>query len=100
MHVSYGLLGAFIALTSPTVAWSTPHDAGFQPEYILRATAQNVTFDCESRYSVVFNGTSPGPPLYMQEGRTTWVRVYNDMTNENLTVCLCYSNITNWVDVA
>ncbi|KIW71105.1 L-ascorbate oxidase [Phialophora macrospora] len=56
------------------------------PDYVLVATAQNISINCRSRYSVVFNGTSPGPPLYLRENYTTWVRVYNRIENENLTV--------------
>ncbi|QDS68174.1 hypothetical protein FKW77_010455 [Venturia effusa] len=69
-----------------TIAKFTQHDAEFQPDYVLRATAKNITVDCESRYSVVINGTSPGPPIYFREGWTTWVRVYNDIPDQNLTV--------------
>ncbi|KAK8088503.1 hypothetical protein PG997_003464 [Apiospora hydei] len=61
------------------------HGGAWEPEYVLVATAQNITIDCESRYSVVFNGTSPGPVLHLQEGKTTWVRVYNQMTDKNIT---------------
>ena len=31
-------------------------------------------------------GTSPGPELRFQEGQTKWVRVYNDMDDQNLTM--------------
>ena len=72
------------ALTAVSALLHT-HNASFSPDYMLRATAQNITIDCQSRYSVVFNGTSPGPPLYFEEGQTTWVRVYNDMSDQNLT---------------
>ncbi|ETN36555.1 L-ascorbate oxidase [Cyphellophora europaea CBS 101466] len=41
---------------------------------------------CRSRTSAVINGTSPGPPLRITPDQTTWVRVYNDMENENLTM--------------
>ena len=53
---------------------------------MLIGTAQNITANCESRYSVVFNGTSPGPVLQLEEGKTTWVRVYNEIPDKNLTV--------------
>lgn len=62
------------------------HDGSFTPDYVLVATAQNISINCHSHYSVVLNGTSPGPPLYMQEGRTTWVRVYNNIPDQNLTI--------------
>lgn len=62
------------------------HDQYWVPEYVLVATAQNVTINCHSRYSVVFNTTSPGPTLYLTEGKTTWVRVYNHIEDKNVTV--------------
>lgn len=57
-----------------------------KPDYVLVATAANITINCQHRYSVIFNGTSPGPPLYLRENSTTWVRVYNNIEDQNLTV--------------
>lgn len=65
------------------------HGGSWDPEYVLVATAQNITINCESRHSVVFNGTSPGPVLHLQEGKTTWVRVYNQMLDKNITTVCC-----------
>ena len=62
------------------------HGASFAPDYILRASAQNISVACASRYSVVVNGTSPGPQIHLQENQTSWVRVYNDMTDQNFTM--------------
>ncbi|KAK6087001.1 L-ascorbate oxidase [Seiridium cupressi] len=62
------------------------HDQYWEPEYVLVATAQNITTNCQSRYSVIFNGTSPGPAIYMTDGKTTWVRVYNQIEDKNVTV--------------
>ncbi|KAK5320666.1 hypothetical protein LTR93_006878 [Exophiala xenobiotica] len=56
------------------------------PDYVLVATAKNITINCQTRYSVVFNGTTPGPLLHMKENYTTWVRVYNRLQDQNLTV--------------
>lgn len=62
------------------------HDASWTPDTTLYATAANVSLDCESRYSVLLNGTAPGPVLYLEEGTTTWVRVYNQVPHHNITV--------------
>ncbi|KAH9905689.1 L-ascorbate oxidase [Xylariomycetidae sp. FL2044] len=62
------------------------HNGSWQPEYVLVATEQNVTINCESRRSIVFNSSYPAPPLYLREGKTTWIRVYNDIENLNITV--------------
>lgn len=62
------------------------HDETFHPDHILRITYQNVSMGCQSRTSVVVNGTSPGPPLRIPAGKTTWIRVYNDMEEYNTTI--------------
>ncbi|KAI1080351.1 putative multicopper oxidase [Whalleya microplaca] len=72
--------------TSAVASVASVHDPSWQPEYLLRATKQVITMNCQQRSSVIFNGTTPGPPLYLKEGQTTWVRVYNDMPDINFTV--------------
>lgn len=62
------------------------HDHTFHPDFILRITYQNISVGCQSRASVVVNGTSPGPPLRIPPGRTSWIRVYNDMDQYNTTI--------------
>lgn len=66
------------------------HDETFVPDAILRVTAENKTTSClPSKSTVLVNGTSPGPELRIVEGRTYWIRVYNDMSDKNLTmVCI------------
>ncbi|KAI0838435.1 putative multicopper oxidase [Hypoxylon sp. FL0890] len=76
-----GLLKTCVVATTASI-----HDDSWQPEYVLRATFENITMNCEQRESVIFNGTMPGPPLFLKEGKTTWVRVYNDMSDLNFTV--------------
>ncbi|KAF2788279.1 multicopper oxidase [Melanomma pulvis-pyrius CBS 109.77] len=61
------------------------HDASFSPDHVLYATAGNVTIDCESRYSVLLNGSTPGPAIYLEEGKTSWIRVFNKIPDDNLT---------------
>lgn len=79
------LLGASLTTALPQTNWH-PWNPDYTPDYVLSATAENVTINCVSRYSVVFNGTAPGPPLHMRENHTTWVRVYNNIPDQNLTV--------------
>ena len=62
------------------------HGSSFVPDRILHITAQNVSMNCESRYSVVANGTSPGPVVRIPEGEVSWIRVYNDIPDQNLTI--------------
>lgn len=49
-------------------------------------TRNKVNMACRYRDSVVVNGTSPGPEIRLKPEQTTWIRVYNDMDNENLTM--------------
>uniref|UniRef100_A0A4E9ENH2 L-ascorbate oxidase n=1 Tax=Gibberella zeae TaxID=5518 RepID=A0A4E9ENH2_GIBZA len=62
------------------------HDDTFKPDYVLEATLDDIKINCVSRSSIVFNGTSPGPTIYLQEEQTTWIRVYNKIPDNNVTV--------------
>jgi L-ascorbate oxidase len=63
------------------------HNESFVPDAVLRVTQQNITQSClASMSNVLINGTSPGPELRLLEGQTYWIRVYNDMTANNLTM--------------
>ncbi|KAK5738572.1 hypothetical protein LTR17_005908 [Elasticomyces elasticus] len=64
----------------------TPHNASFVPDIVLRLTYENISVGCQTRTSVVINGTSPGPELRLKPGKTTWIRVHNDMTEYNATI--------------
>ncbi|GAD97655.1 laccase, putative [Paecilomyces variotii No. 5] len=75
------LLG--FAAARPNTAVS--HES-FYPEHVLRVTAQNYSLACQDRYSVVINGSVPGPELRIPEGKVSWIRVYNDMSDSNLTM--------------
>jgi hypothetical protein len=68
------------------------HNKNFYPDNILRVTAENVPVACESRLSVLVNGTSPGPAIHLSPREITWIRVYNDLEGFNVTiVCLTQS---------
>ena len=68
------------------------HNSSWQPQYVLVATAETIDQNCQTRRSVVFNGTFPGPTIYLREEKTTWVRVYNRIPNKNLTVVSAHQN--------
>ncbi|KAK9357807.1 hypothetical protein V1504DRAFT_463179, partial [Lipomyces starkeyi] len=61
------------------------HDMSLLPDITLRVTARNISNGC-IRYSVVVNGTSPGPEIRLRGGKTYWIRVHNDMDDRNLTM--------------
>lgn len=62
------------------------HDSSFVPDHVLRVTYENVSIGCQTRPSVLINGSLPGPELRLKPGRTSWIRVYNDMTDYNATI--------------
>ncbi|QIW98575.1 hypothetical protein AMS68_004093 [Peltaster fructicola] len=62
------------------------HDPAFTPQYVLRITYELTSQACRYKPIALVNGTAPGPTLYMTENETTWVRVYNDMPSQNLTM--------------
>jgi Multicopper oxidase len=84
----YWLLCNAVA-SNPSRRWKPE----YKPEYVLVATAQNITINCKSKYSVVFNGTSPGPPLHFKENSTTLVRVINRIEDQKLTVVRSFNSI-------
>lgn len=62
------------------------HDADFVPDHVIRVTAEDISQACDIRHSTVINGTSPGPPIVLQAGKSAWIRVYNDVPDHNLTM--------------
>lgn len=88
MLLQFGSLPACIAKLSQSAPQASQacHNATWQPQYVLIATEEEISQNCQTRSSVVFNGTSPGPPIHLIEGKTTWVRVYNYVEDQNLTV--------------
>lgn len=75
-----------MCLAAIAAATTAVHDSTFVPDHVLRVTQTNLSVACEHRLSVVVNGTSPGPTLNIAPGKSTWIRVYNDMAKENLTM--------------
>ncbi|RDL36125.1 Cupredoxin [Venustampulla echinocandica] len=73
-----GLVGVTSAVT---------HDEHFVPDAVLRVTEEERKQSCvPSKEILVVNGTSPGPSLRFTEGETVWIRVYNDIPHQNLTM--------------
>lgn len=65
------------------------HDESFTPDFILRVTEQEFTQSCITKPNVLLiNGTTPGPLLRLTEGNIYWIRVFNDMDSQNLTMVL------------
>ncbi|KAL4994100.1 Cupredoxin [Aspergillus recurvatus] len=86
MHLIYSGLALFLGLAAATRPRNLRHDHPFQPDHILRVTADIYSEACSQRYSVLVNGSSPGPELRLREGEASWIRVYNDMTDANTTM--------------
>jgi L-ascorbate oxidase len=77
----------FLFVVGVVTAATQRHDETFVPDAVLRITVQNISQSCLPPKSVVLvNGTSPGPELRLLEGHTYWIRVYNDMPDQNLTI--------------
>jgi len=102
------LLSALASATLAAAAWGSPrsgnwtgpaggygppqeHNASFVPDHVLRLTYENVSIACQSLASVLINGTTPGPELRLKPGQTSWIRVYNDMTDYNATIVCIHS---------
>lgn len=62
------------------------HDSSFVPDYVLHITYETVSIGCQTRPSALINGSLPGPELRIPPGKTSWIRVYNEMTDKNATM--------------
>jgi hypothetical protein len=100
------LLRYILLLHSFCFAWAARlvrHDEHFTPDIILRVTAKSIPIACTTRFIVVINGTTPGPLIVLREGKVAWIRVYNDISGQNLTMVGCPVNeilatLTNYED--
>ena len=78
--------------TSVPEIFAVLHDENFVPDAVLRVSEQTVTQSCITKPNVALvNGTSPGPEIRLTEGQTSWIRVYNDMHHQNLTMVITAS---------
>lgn len=78
------LLAEFLSV--PVSAGIFVHDEQFIPDHVLRVSVTQVPSACETREDIVVNGTSPGPSIHLAPGTRTWIRVYNDMDDRNLSM--------------
>lgn len=75
---------SFLNFTRPITAI---HDETFVPDAVLVFTVDYISQPCvAAKSTVLINGTTPGPEIRLQEGRTSWVRVYNNIADMNVTV--------------
>lgn len=79
------------ALLVSVGATSTPnlrehHDGSFSPDAVLRVDRGRVNVGGIRKISALVNGTLPGPTVRIPEDKVVWIRVYNDMSNANLTM--------------
>lgn len=66
---------------------TTVHDESFVPDAFLVFTVDTISQSCVAeKPTVLINGTSPGPEVRLQEGRTSWIRVYNNIADMNVTM--------------
>ncbi|KAK4126927.1 multicopper oxidase [Parathielavia appendiculata] len=92
--MKFGTLPSFLiggclaaAVSSKLVNSGQVEDSGrVIPDHVLRVSIANVPSACETRQDVVVNGTSPGPAIRVLPGARSWIRVYNDMDNWNLSM--------------
>lgn len=85
--LSNGVL-LFISLFGPARGAGGPriHDVTFIPDRVLRVTRREIGIGGIRRYTTLINDTLPGPELHIPEDQVVWIRVYNDMTDANLTM--------------
>ena len=85
LSYQYPLL-LLLSILLPQHVTAILHDDSFYPDATLRVTAQNVSLGGVQRLTTLVNGSIPGPELRVPENETAWIRVYNDMKGQNLTM--------------
>ncbi|KAL5115646.1 hypothetical protein ACEQ8H_006445 [Pleosporales sp. CAS-2024a] len=80
------LVAGLLLAASHFVAGQDQDNSNFVPDFYLSVTYENHPVACQQRMSVLVNGTSPGPVLRLPAGKTSWVRVCNNMSNYNTTM--------------
>lgn len=81
------LLAAAAGLIGVTSAKTVTHDAKFVPDEVLVVTEEMTKQSCvPEKETLLVNGTTPGPTLRFTEGKTVWIRVYNNIPHQNLTM--------------
>lgn len=102
LRLLFVICALFSSHISQVIAWGPParqhdeygplhcHDSTFVPDHVLRLTYEDVPIGCQTRPSVLVNGSLPGPELRLLPGRTSWIRVYNDMADYNATMVRSY----------
>ncbi|KAF2236990.1 multicopper oxidase [Viridothelium virens] len=79
------IFGTLVAAQAKNCTLVT-HDASFVPDIILRVTSEQRTIAGMSQTYPLVNGSYPGPQIELTAGQRTWIRVYNDMQGDNLTM--------------
>ena len=70
------------------------HDGSFVPDGILHISSGERKQSCvPAKEILLVNGTSPGPELRFTEGKTVWIRVFNDIADQNLTMVIHLSTV-------
>ncbi|KAE9370969.1 multicopper oxidase [Stipitochalara longipes BDJ] len=81
------LLSASAGLIEVAYAATVVHDKSFIPDAVLNITSGLEKQSCVPLKEILLvNGTSPGPELRFTEGKTVWIRVYNNIADQNLTI--------------
>jgi hypothetical protein len=88
LHTKFSAFVSFVFQDKISINSTVPiHDSSFSPDFILRVTKELFTQSCITKLDVILiNGTTPGPEIRLVEGNIYWIRVFNDMDNQNLTM--------------
>ncbi|OAA41314.1 L-ascorbate oxidase [Metarhizium rileyi] len=62
------------------------HDDSFTPDIVLSIARRNISIGGMYRETTLVNNSLPGPTLRIPEQKTIWIRVYNKIENDNVTI--------------
>lgn len=90
--VWFAILSSFLASTFAHQL--EVHGEDFIPDAVLVVTEAVQSQPCvPDKPVILINGTSPGPELRLLEGDVYWIRVYNNMQDQNVTIVCVQESI-------
>ena len=85
---STGIAVASMGISRHALAKTQPRQAHYQPilrgnQFKLTVNRQDINFTGKTRQAVTVNGSTPAPTLYMKEGETVTIDVYNQLHEDS-----------------
>ncbi|KAK2591095.1 hypothetical protein QQS21_011229 [Conoideocrella luteorostrata] len=81
------VIGLLAFAAAPVLSLETQeHGDSFAPDIVLSVTREDISIGGMYRQTALINNSLPAPTLRIPEQKVVWIRVYNNMADENVTM--------------